>query len=92
MSADDAKSLIAQGWQKLKEWIADEVSKHVQNKPELPKTNWAIGSMQWQEEQEKGERTISQLLRPQRNRDYPGAHAIFSAQLFYDILTCWHEY
>jgi hypothetical protein len=53
VSADDAKSLIAQGWQKLKEWIADEIPKHAQNKPEPPKTNWARGCMQWDAEQEE---------------------------------------
>jgi predicted phage terminase large subunit-like protein len=51
VSADDAKSLIAQGWQKLKEWTVDEIPKRGQTKP--PKTNWAIGSMQWEEEQRK---------------------------------------
>jgi len=28
-----------------------------QNKPEPPKTNWAIGSMQWEEEQRKRRET-----------------------------------
>jgi hypothetical protein len=53
VSADDARSLIAQGWQELKEWIAEEIPKHAQTKPEPPKTNWAIGSMQWEKEQRK---------------------------------------
>ena len=97
VSADDAKSLIAQGWQKLKEWTADEIPKHAQTKP--PKTNWAIGSMQWEKEQEKGERPIarprrprirycwpnSRLLGPPKNRDYPLGSLNLPAQLFDDI-------
>jgi len=40
-------------WDWLREAAEAVERMRTQNKPEPPKTNWAIGSMQWEEEQRK---------------------------------------
>jgi predicted phage terminase large subunit-like protein len=57
LSADDAQSLIRAGWRKLGEWIEDEAMEderiEEQSKPKGPKVIYAVGSMEWQAEQEQ---------------------------------------
>jgi predicted phage terminase large subunit-like protein len=59
LSADDAQSLIRAGWRKLGEWIEDEPIEdeqiEKQSKPEDPKVTYAVGSMEWQAEQQQKE-------------------------------------
>jgi predicted phage terminase large subunit-like protein len=52
LSADDAQCLISAGWRKLGEWIEDEPIEE-QDKPEGRKVVYAIGSTEWQAEQQQ---------------------------------------
>ena len=67
LSADDAQSLIRAGWRKLGEWIEDEPIEE-QSKPEGPKVIYAIGSMEWeaQQEQERSARIEAEARREKR--------------------------
>jgi predicted phage terminase large subunit-like protein len=56
VSADDAEPLMRHGWRKLGEWIDDELldSQQIdQNKPEDAKIMYAVGSLEWQAQQEE---------------------------------------
>ena len=57
LSDDDAQPLIRAGWRKLGEWIEDGPVEHEeieeQNKPEGRKVIYAIGSMEWEAQQER---------------------------------------
>jgi predicted phage terminase large subunit-like protein len=57
LSADDAQSLIRAGWRKLGEWIEDQTVEDEQikkqNKPEGLNVIYAMGSMEWQAEQQQ---------------------------------------
>jgi hypothetical protein len=59
LSDDDAQSLIRAGWRKLGEWIEDEPIEdeeiEEQSKPEGFKVTYAVGSMEWQAEQQQKE-------------------------------------
>ena len=59
LSADDAQSLISAGWRKLGEWIEDDPIEdepiEEQNKPEGRKVVYAVGSTEWQAEQQHKE-------------------------------------
>jgi hypothetical protein len=72
LSADDAQCLISAGWRKLGEWIEDEPIEdeqlEEQNKPEGRKVVYAIGSMEWehQQEQEKSARIEAEARREKR--------------------------
>jgi outer membrane biogenesis lipoprotein LolB len=59
LSADDAQPMIHAGWRKLGEWIEDEPIEdeqiEKQSKPEDPKVTYAVGSMEWQAEQQQKE-------------------------------------
>ena len=59
LSADDAQPMIHAGWRKLGEWIEDEPMEdeeiEEQSKPEGPKVTYAVGSMEWQAEQQQKE-------------------------------------
>ena len=47
------------------EWLREAAEqKNKQRKPGPHKTNYAVGSVQWQEKKRKGERPISRELRP----------------------------
>jgi hypothetical protein len=57
LSDDDAQPLIRAGWRKLGEWIEDQPIEdeqiEEQNKPEGSKVIYAIGSAEWQAEQQQ---------------------------------------
>jgi predicted phage terminase large subunit-like protein len=72
VSAKDAESLIKQGWTKLGEWIDDEPpdgEQIEQNKPENAKVVYAVGSLEWQA-QEEAERSarIAAEQKKEKNR------------------------
>jgi hypothetical protein len=55
VSADDAEPMMRHGWRKLGEWIDDELPDGQQidyNKPEDTKIVYAVGSLEWQAQQE----------------------------------------
>jgi hypothetical protein len=67
LSADDAQPMIHAGWRKLGEWIEDEQIEE-QIKPEGAKVIYAIGSTEWQAEQQqkKSARIEAEALREKR--------------------------